>query len=65
MKQSQIKGEILSNREAAEFLGVNEGTLSNWRCSKAVEIPYVKVGRSVKYMRESLIEFLTAQEVRV
>lgn len=54
---------LLSNDQAASYIGVTPGTLEVWRCTKRHQIPYIKVGRLVKYRREVLEDFLTAQTV--
>ena len=38
---------FLSSKEIAEYLGLKEGTIRVWVCLK--KIPYVKVGRLVKF----------------
>ena len=40
---------FLNTREAAEFLRVSAGTLMVWRCTKRYALPFVKVGRAVRY----------------
>lgn len=52
---------LLSAREAANYLGITEQTLATWRCNKRYGIPYVKVGRLVKYRQSSLDTFLDNQ----
>lgn len=50
---------LLSTQQAAQILGIKPSTLENWRCTKRVEIPYVKIGRSIRYRQtdiQSLIE---------
>ena len=56
---------LLSNEEAAAYLGVSPGTLEVWRCTKRYSLAYIKVGRLVKYRKEALDDFLTAQTVVV
>ena len=53
----------LTTAEAAEYLGTTRGTLTTWRCTKAVRIPYVKIGASVRYRLNDLEAFLQAQTV--
>ena len=55
--------ELLTTTEAADFLGTTPGTLTTWRCTKAVNIPYVRVGRNVRYRRRDLEAFLESQLV--
>lgn len=44
--------------EAAEYIGVTEKTLSVWRCVGRYSIPFIKVGRLVKYRKSALDAFL-------
>lgn len=50
--------KLLSRQETAKFLGVTEGTLAVWACTKRYELSYVKVGRLVKYKYSDILEFL-------
>jgi len=52
----------MSTKKAAEYLNVSAGTLNNWRCCKSVQIPYIKLGGSVRYKKESLDAFIESQE---
>lgn len=57
--------DLLSNLDAAAYLGVTPRTLEVWRCTKRHAIPYIKVGRLVKYRRTDLDAWLKAQTVGV
>lgn len=56
---------LLGNDEAAQYIGVTPRTLEVWRCTKRYVIPYIKVGRLVKYRRAALDDFLLSREVGV
>lgn len=60
-----MQGERIPHREAAEYIGVSENTLSVWRCTKRFDIPYIKVGSKVFYWKKDLDTFLESQTVRV
>ncbi len=49
---------LLSRREAAEFLGIKEGTLTIWHTNDRYPLPVIKVGRLARYRREDLERFL-------
>ena len=49
---------LLTPKEASEYLGVSQNTLSVWRCVGRYNIPFIKVGRLVKYRKSSLDAFL-------
>lgn len=40
---------LLTPQDVAARLGVSTTTLSTWRCTKRYPLPYVKVGRLVRY----------------
>lgn len=49
---------LLTRKEAAEFLGVTEHTLAVWASTKRYDLPYIKVGRLVKYRYSDLLGFI-------
>lgn len=53
-----LSESLLTQEQAAEILGVTPGTLSVWRCTKRYNIPYIKVGRLVRYRKSALDSFL-------
>lgn len=57
------KPELLANDPAAEYLGVKPHTLEIWRASGRYRIPFVKVGRLVKYRRADLDAWLQSRTV--
>lgn len=52
---------LLDEKAAAEFLTVSPGTLSVWRCTGRYGVPFIKVGRRVKYRRTDLIAWLESR----
>jgi excisionase family DNA binding protein len=54
---------LLTPAQAAEVLGVKPATLEVWRSNKRHVIPYIKVGRLVRYRRSALAAFLASREV--
>ena len=50
--------QLLSRRQAAEYLGVKENTLAIWACNKRYSLPVIKVGRLCKYRLSDLDKFL-------
>jgi excisionase family DNA binding protein len=51
----------LTPKQAAEFLQVPETTLSIWRTTNRVRLPYFKLGRSVRYRLKDLQAFIESQ----
>ena len=60
---NQAKAELFNNTEAAAYIGVTPGTLEVWRSTKRYNLPFIKVGRLVKYRKESLDAFLESRTV--
>ncbi len=55
---------LLMNRtEAAQYLGIKPQTLAVWATTKRYDLPYVKVGRLVKYSQNALDTFIQQQTV--
>lgn len=50
--------DLLSRKEAAQYLGVSENTLAIWKCTGRYQLPCVKIGRLVKYRRADLDAFI-------
>lgn len=50
--------ELLTRREAAAYLGVTEQTLAIWKCTGRYNLPFLKIGRLVKYEVADLDAFL-------
>ena len=46
--------ELLDEKQAAAKLDVTPGTLSVWRSTGRYSLPFVKVGRKVRYRRIDL-----------
>lgn len=44
-----VPSELLSRVEAAAYLGVAKQTLAIWACTNRYDLPYVKIGKLVKY----------------
>jgi len=56
--QKQTPNQLLSRKQAAEYLGVKENTLAIWACNKRYSLPVIKVGRLCKYRVSDLDNFL-------
>ena len=55
--------KLLNPPEAAAFLSVSKITLAGWRCSKRYSLPYIKIGRLVRYRQADLVAFLDSHHV--
>lgn len=52
---------LIDTKTAARVLSISPGTLAVWRCIKRYDLPYVKIGRAVRYRLSDLQEFLRRQ----
>lgn len=57
------QSNLLDTEQAADYLGVTPRTLEVWRCVKRHDIPYIKVGRLVKYRQADLDAWLASRTV--
>jgi excisionase family DNA binding protein len=55
--------ELLDVAEAAAYLGLQKHTLDIWRSSGRYGLPFIKVGRRIKYRRQDLDRFLEQRTV--
>ncbi len=53
--------QLLSRKQAADYLGVKPQTLASWTCTRRYNLPVIKVGRLVKYRRRDLDEWLACR----
>jgi excisionase family DNA binding protein len=63
LNQLLKNADLLTNDQAAAYLGVTPRTLEVWRCTKRHNIPYIKVGRLVKYRQNALDSWLIARTI--
>ena len=57
---------LLTPWETAQRLGLtNPNTLAVWRCTKRYELPYVKIGHSIRYDAADVERFIEKNIVRV
>lgn len=54
---------MLTRKEAAEYLGVTEGTLAVWASTGRYKLPFIKMGRKVLYAMEHLEAFVESRIV--
>lgn len=50
--------KLLTEKEAAAYLGIAPGTLSVWRSTKRYPLPFSKIGRCVRYSIDDLDAFI-------
>jgi excisionase family DNA binding protein len=54
---------LLTQREAAAVLRLSERTLERWRRTGEVDLPYVKLGNSVRYRLEAIERCIASRTV--
>jgi excisionase family DNA binding protein len=55
--------ELLTRKEAAEYLQLEPQTLAVWACKGRYGLPFFKIGRSCRYLKADLDAFLAARRV--
>ena len=55
--------DLYDRQQAANYLGVKPNTLAVWHSTKRYRIPYIKVGRLVKYRISDLDAFLQQRTI--
>ena len=53
--------ELVDEREAAKILDTKPSTLSVWRSTGRYALPFLKVGRKVRYRRSDLAAWLESR----
>jgi len=61
MQTAPLPRDLLDEIEAAQYLTLAPGTLSVWRSTGRYKIPFVKVGRRVRYRRSDLLAWLESR----
>lgn len=54
---------LVDEKGAAEILSITPGTLSVWRCLRRYDLPFVKIGKSVRYRMADLEQFIESRTV--
>ncbi|WP_321855565.1 helix-turn-helix domain-containing protein [Paraburkholderia tropica] len=62
-KATGLQTALLTDEEAAALLGTSVNTLANWRATRRYPLPFVKVGRLVRYRRTDIEAFITSNLV--
>jgi predicted site-specific integrase-resolvase len=56
-----VEEPLWDQEETAAHLSINARTLEGWRYTGRVELPYVKIGRAVRYRPEDVRAFKERQ----
>lgn len=60
--QERIK--LITPDQAADILGISEGTLTVWRSTGRYELPFVKVGSKVMYNPDDIQTFIESRTLK-
>jgi excisionase family DNA binding protein len=55
--------ELVSRQEAADILNVQPQTLAKWASVRRYDLPYIKVGKAVRYRRSDLQQFMNRNTI--
>jgi excisionase family DNA binding protein len=61
--QQSLQNELLTPKEAADFLRTTTSTLSVWRSTNRQRLSFVKIGGLVRYRRSVLEKFIADRTV--
>ena len=54
---------LIDRKAAAELLHTTVGTLDTWRHNRNHGIPYIKIGKSVRYSKPVLLRWLAEHSI--
>ena len=58
-----VASDLLTREQAADYLGIKPQTLAAWASTKRYALPYVLIGRAVRYRRAELDRFIESRTV--
>lgn len=67
MRNSEISlgtDRLIDTETAAELLSIPAATLIKWRSTGQVRIPFVKIGRQIKYRTTDLRRFIASSTIK-
>lgn len=63
MTNSIVDDRLVDEAEAAQILGCRKQTLGVWRSTGRYDLPFVKIGRNVRYRVSDLLAFIDSRTV--
>jgi hypothetical protein len=63
MSETATHDPKLNEDEAARHIGVRPQTLANWRCHRRYDLPFIRVGRLIRYRLSDLDRWLESRTV--
>jgi hypothetical protein len=49
---------MLTQEEAADLLSISPATLATWRCTGRYDLPFVRIGRAIRYLEADVLAFI-------
>ncbi|MGC2120532.1 MAG: helix-turn-helix domain-containing protein, partial [Candidatus Acidiferrales bacterium] len=62
-KTAIVASVLISPDECAKILGTTEGVLAVWRSTGRYPLPYVRVGRKIRYKLSAVEDFIEQRTV--
>jgi excisionase family DNA binding protein len=62
---NSMNTDLLTRKDAAAYLGVKAHTLAVWACTQRYALPFIRIGRLVKYRKSDLDSFIAKNAVIV
>jgi predicted DNA-binding transcriptional regulator AlpA len=59
-----IASRLLTPPQVSAMLGIAVQTLAKARCTRSDYLPFIKLGRSIRYREDDVLAFIEAQRVR-
>ena len=53
--------DLIDCQETAEILGISKSALEAWRTTGRYQLPFIKVGRNVRYRRSDVLQWLESR----
>jgi len=61
--QDDDEDKLLTENQTADLMTIQPQTLSVWRTTKRYDLPYLKIGRAVRYRRSDVMAFIESRMV--
>lgn len=55
--------KLLTTDEAAKYLGLSAQILTRWRCKNEFDLPYIKMGGTVRYAQTDLEKWIEKKRI--
>lgn len=55
---------LITRNELAEMLGISRGTIDVWVSTKRVNIPFVRIGKAIRYRISDVLAYLEKNTVK-